>query len=125
LWRAFEAHCIEQATLARAAWVQRKRNERARLDAVQAVYKDELRAAFERGLTAAQRKTALSIARRAQREKETALRKQIEQEHQTVEEPARVPLAERYRQFLLERAQAGDEPARHELLRAEGAGWQE
>jgi hypothetical protein len=110
LWRQFQEQRRERGGL-RAQLAAQLESERTRRQALQTRLDEARRAA--RGLPAAQRKAALSIARMEHMTAATNLKAALRAERA----PFRLPVADQYRHFLQERAQAGDTLALAELRR--------
>jgi hypothetical protein len=110
LWRQFQDQRRERGGL-RAQLAAQLESERTRREALQTRLDDARRAAS--GLPAAQRKAALSVARMEHMTAATNLKTAFLAERA----PFRLPVAEQYRHFLQERAQAGDAVALTELRR--------
>jgi hypothetical protein len=110
LWRQFQEQRRERGGM-RAQLAAQLESERTRRQALQTRLDDARRAA--RGLPPAQRKAALSIARMERMTAATNLKAAFRAERI----PFRLPVADEYRHFLQERAQAGDAAALAELRR--------
>ncbi|MBN3733141.1 LPD7 domain-containing protein, partial [Burkholderia sp. Tr-20390] len=118
LWREFQGHRDDLVARERAQWVEQGRSERERRSAVRSTFvTSRSRINADEAMTPAERRAAISIARMARIEQEKLLRASIEAERADLKERMRVPLDERYRAFLVERAQAGDDRALDELQR--------
>jgi Large polyvalent protein-associated domain 7 len=118
LWRDFQAYRGQQLERDRAAWAEQGRQEQTRRNAIRSTF-HAARTAIDgdRELSPADRKAAVSIARMTRIEQETALRATLVAERESLRASTGQPLAERYREFLTDRSQAGDERALHELRR--------
>lgn len=110
LWRAFQDQRRARGGL-RSQLAAQLASERARREAIRHRLSNARTAAA--GLPAAERKAAFSVARMEYVTSESALRSAIRLERA----PFRLPVADQYRQFLQQRAQAGDGPALAELRR--------
>jgi hypothetical protein len=110
LWRAFQDQRRARGGL-RSQLSAQLASERARREAIR--YRLSNARAAAAGLPAAQRKAALSVARMEYVTSESALRSAIRLERA----PFRLPVADQYRQFLQQRAQAGEAAALAELRR--------
>lgn len=122
LWQAFRQAQPEQAKQKAAEWEAQRQSERERRAAIRDDYQGERRALqADRSKPAAERKAALSIARMERVTKDMALREAIREERQQLKEKHGQPYQERYRAFLAERANKGDETALAELRRQRDA----
>lgn len=122
LWQAFRQAQPEQAKQKAAEWEAQRQSERERRAAIRDDYQGERRALqADRRKPAAERKAALSIARMERVTKDMALREAIREERQQLKEKHGQPYQERYRAFLAERANKGDETALAELRRQRDA----
>lgn len=122
LWQAFRQAQPEQAKQKAAEWETQRQSERERRAAIRDDYQGERRALqADRSKPAAERKAALSIARMERVTKDMALREAIREERQHLKEKHGQPYQERYRAFLAERANKGDETALAELRRQRDA----
>lgn len=110
LWRQFRDQRRGRGGL-RTQLATQLASERARQEALKERLDETRRAAT--GLPAAERKAALSVARMEYLAATDTLRSAIRAERA----PFRLPVADQYRQFLQERAQAGDDVALTELRR--------
>lgn len=110
LWRQFQDQRRERGGL-RMQLAAQLASERARQDALKERF-DEAKRAMT-GLSAGERKAALSVARMEYLAAMDTLRSTIRSERA----PFRLSVADQYRQFLQERAQAGDDVALTELRR--------
>lgn len=110
LWRAFQDQRRARGGL-RSQLSAQLASERARREAIRHRLSNARTAAA--GLPAAQRKAALSVAKMEYVTSESALRSAIRLERA----PFRLPVADQYRQFLQQRAQAGEAAALVELRR--------
>jgi hypothetical protein len=115
LWRQFQDQRRARGGL-RAQLAAQLASERARRDAIR--QRLELARKAARELPAAERKAALSIARMEYITSSDALRSAIRAERT----PFRLPVADQYRHFLQERAQAGEPAALAELRRRSNTG---
>ena len=122
LWQAFRQAQPDQAKQKAAEWEAQRQSERERRAAIRDDYQGERRALqADRSKPAAERKAALSIARMERVTKDMALREAIREERQQLKEKHGQPYQERYRAFLAERANKGDETALAELRRQRDA----
>ena len=122
LWQAFRESQPDQAKQKAAEWEAQRQSERERRAAIRDDYQGERRALqADRSKPAAERKAALSIARMERVTKDMALREAIREERQQLKEKHGQPYQERYRAFLAERANKGDETALAELRRQRDA----
>ena len=122
LWQAFRQAQPEQAKQKAAEWEAQRQSERERRAAIRDDYQGERRALqADRSKPAAERKAALSIARMERVTKDMALREAIREERQHLKEKHGQPYQERYRAFLAECANKGDETALAELRRQRDA----
>lgn len=122
LWQDFRQAQPEQAKQKAAEWEAQRQSERERRAAIRDDYQGERRALqADRSKPAAERKAALSIARMERVTKDMALREAIREERQQLKEKHGQPYQERYRAFLAERANKGDETALAELRRQRDA----
>lgn len=118
LWQAFRESQPGQAKQKAAEWDAQRLAERERRAAIRDEYQAERRALqADRSKPATARKAALSIARMERVTKDMALREAIRDERQQLKEKHGQPYQERYRTFLAERANKGDENALAELRR--------
>lgn len=122
LWQAFRENLPEQAKQKAVEWEAQRQSERERRAAIRGDYQGERRALqADRSKSGAQRKSAMSIARMERVTKDMALREAIREERQQLKEKHGQPYQERYRAFLAERANKGDETALAELRRQRDA----
>lgn len=118
LWQAFRESQPDRAKQKAAEWDAQRLAERERRAAIRDEYQAERRALqADRSKPAAERKAALSIARMERVTKDMALREAIRDERQQLKEKHGQLYQERYRAFLAERANQGDENALAELRR--------
>lgn len=120
LWAEFQEHRkgkAQQQQRQRTTQVDSQRNnERERREAIKKeFYAKRSKAQGDCGASAAQRKAAVSVARMERLLKESALRDRIKVEREQLK--IRKPATEQYRDFLTDKAQAGDERALSELRR--------
>lgn len=100
------------------AWEQQKeRDKQRRGELRQQWYTRKNRIEGDKGLTRAQRRAALSVARMEKALADKALSEQIKDERQALKERFSKPPAEQFREFLTEKAQQGDQAALLELRR--------
>lgn len=118
LWQAFRQAQPDQAKRKAAEWDAQRLSERDRRAAIRDDYQAERRALqADRSKSGAGRKASLSIARMERVTKEMALREAVKDERQQLKEKQGQPYQARYRAFLAERANQGDESALAELRR--------
>ena len=118
LWEAFRKAQPDQAKQKAREWDAQRQSEKARRATIRDDYQAERRAIQnDRCKPAAERKAALSIARMERVTRDMALREAVREERQQLREKHRQPYQERYRAFLAERANKGDENALAELRR--------
>lgn len=117
LWAEFQGERKGQAQAQRTVQCDAQRtSERERREAIKKeFYAKRSKAQGDRSASAAQRKAAVSVARMERLLKESALRDRIKVERDQLK--VRKPATEQYRDFLTEKAQAGDERALSELRR--------
>jgi hypothetical protein len=117
LWAEFQAERKGQVQLQRTTQLDAQRtSERERREAIKKeFYAKRSKAQGNRGASAAERKAAVSVARMERLLKEAALRDRIKTERDQLK--VRKPATEQYRDFLTDKAQAGDERALAELRR--------
>ena len=119
LWGEFQEQRrttgIEQRTL---QWEGQRSHEKERREAIKTeFYAKRSRIQADRKMKPAERKAALSIARMERLAKEAGLRERIKTERDLLKAEQRKPAREHYREFLTQRANAGDELALAELRR--------
>lgn len=118
LWEAFRKAQPDRAKQKAQEWAAQRQDEKERRAAIRDDYQAERRAIQnDRSKPAAERKAALSIARMERITKDMALREAVSDERQQLKEKHGQPYQERYRAFLAERANKGDENALAELRR--------
>lgn len=118
LWNEFQAHRKAAGQQRNVQWDEQRQRERARRDAIKKeLYAKRSAVQSDRRLTPAARKAAVSVARMERIAKEDALRERIKVEREAMKAEHRKPAREQYRDFLTERATAGDEQALAELRR--------
>ncbi|MDR6449643.1 hypothetical protein J2794_005781 [Paraburkholderia terricola] len=118
LWAEFQAWRAAYREALRSEWTAQGLHEKEQRAAIKSVFYGKRSAIADRtDLSSAQRKDALSAARVGRLEAEAALREQVIRERDALKGAARRPLTDQYRDFLQERAQAGDQRALHELRR--------
>lgn len=122
LWQAFRDTQPAWARQKSAESVAQRQSERLRRDAIKAEY-DKTRRAIDADSTKTgkTKKVERSIARMERVTKEMALRETINEERQQLKEKHGQPYQERYRAFLTERVNKGDETALAELRRQRDA----
>ncbi|WP_137959696.1 LPD7 domain-containing protein [Burkholderia sp. 4M9327F10] len=118
LWAEFQAWRAAYRDALRGEWTTQGRHETERRKVIKSAFYGKRSAIADRtDLSPAQRKDALSAARVERLEAEAALRDQVIRERDALKGAARRPLTDQYRDFLQERAQAGDARALRELRR--------
>ncbi|WP_334666318.1 LPD7 domain-containing protein, partial [Streptomyces cyaneofuscatus] len=99
-------------------WDNQRTMQRERMDAIKkAFYTKRSRIQGDKALTGPQRKAALSVARMERITSEAAAKERAGIERDQLKASQRVPVMDQYRDFLAEKAQAGDEQALAELRR--------
>lgn len=118
LWAEFQAHRQAAAQGRAVAWANQRASERDRRLILRGEFLAQ-RSAINgrRGGRAAERKASVAVARMRRVAGEVALRAAIQGERQALVRPGRGSLHEQYRDFLQQRAGAGDEAALGELRR--------
>lgn len=119
LWAEYRDHWKPAQREAKGeAWEQQKeRDKQRRGELRQQWYTRKNRIEGDKGLTRAQRRAALSVARMEKALADKALSEQIKDERQALKERFNKPPAEQFREFLTEKAQQGDQAALLELRR--------
>lgn len=123
LWRDFQSHYKANATpelrktQRQERWDAQRRSEQARQTAIRAEFYRVRGRIHLDGLTSAQRRAGVSVARMERIEREAALRENIQAERKQLAQVRQSPMRDLYRAWLLVQAQAGDERARAELRR--------
>ncbi|MEM5389784.1 LPD7 domain-containing protein [Paraburkholderia phymatum] len=118
LWIEFQQWRVAYREGLRRAWDEQAQREKDRRDAIKtAFYKARSTLTDRRDLSAVARREQLAGARVARLEAEAALRDRIANERDVLKGAGRQPLTDQYRDFLQERAQAGDLRALRELRR--------
>ncbi|MFP3277561.1 MAG: LPD7 domain-containing protein [Paraburkholderia sp.] len=118
LWAEFQAWRATYRDALRHEWTTQGRYETERRTAIKSAFYGKRSAIADRtDLSPAQRKDALSAARVERLEAEATLREQVLRERDALKGAARRPLTDQYRDFLRERAQAGDVRALREFRR--------
>jgi Large polyvalent protein-associated domain 7 len=118
LWAEFQAWRAAYRDALRREWTAQERRENERRTAIKSAFYGKRRAIADRtDLSPAQRKDALSAARVKRLEGEAMLREQVIRERDALKGAARRPLTDQYREFLQQRAQAGNARALRELRR--------
>lgn len=119
LWGEFQEQRRTRAQQQRTAqWDEQRTRERERRDAIKKeFYAKRSKAQSDRSMRPAERKAAVSVARMERLAKEAALRERVKIEREQLKTEQRKPAREQYRDFLTEKAQAGDEQALAELRR--------
>jgi hypothetical protein len=122
-WREYQDYRAQQLTDFRNHWLTQDISERARKAGVRDVYRRQRSQITDNpSLTPAQKKAAMSLARMSRIEQEAQLRDTIARERAELKAQTRYRIEDHYREFLAERAQAGDERALQELRRVQRAG---
>lgn len=117
LWREFMLQRLSLGQADRAAWAGQLQSERERREAIRSAFRMARSAiAEDPKLSRAQSKAALSTARMARVERDTALSRAITAERDALR-AARPSLEERYLAYLAVRGQRGDHAALFELRR--------
>jgi hypothetical protein len=118
LWGKFQLWRAAYRDALRRAWDDQVQHEKDRRGTIRAAfYRARSTFADRTDLPAAGRREQLSAARVARLEAEAALRDSVSMERNALKDAARRPITDQYRDFLQERAQAGDERALRELRR--------
>ena len=118
LWTEFQAWRVAYRGALRSEWTAQGRHETERRTAIKSAFYGKRSAIADRtDLSPAQRKDMLSAARVERLEAEATMREQVIRERDALKGAARRPLTDLYRDFLQERAQAGDVRALRELRR--------
>lgn len=118
LWAEFQAWRTVYRDALRRKWTVQGLHEKERRTAIKSAFYGKRSAIADRtDLSPAQRKDALSAARVERLEAEATVRGQVTRERDALKGAARRALTDQYRDFLQERAQAGDERALRELRR--------
>lgn len=119
LWAEYRDHWKPAQREAKSeAWEQQKeRDKQRRAELRQQWYTRKNRIEADKGLTRAQRRAALSVARMEKALADKALSEQIKAERQALKERFSKSPAEQFREFLTEKAQQGDQAALLELRR--------
>jgi hypothetical protein len=122
-WLEYKDYRNEQLADFRNQWLAQGTSERQRKAGIRDVYtKQRAQIQDNPALSPAQKKSALSVARMNRIEKESELRETIMRERAELKSQTRYRIDDHYREFLAERAQAGDERALQELRRVQRAG---
>jgi hypothetical protein len=118
LWGEFQQWRAAFRDGLRHAWDEQAQHEKDRRGAIKAAfYGARSSLADRRDLSALERRDQLSAARVTRLESEAALRDRIAKERDALKGAGRQPVTDQYRDFLQERAQAGDTRALRELRR--------
>lgn len=118
LWEAFRKVQPNPAKQRAAEKAAQRQSENDRRNAIRDTYQAKRRAIqSDRSRTGAERKAATSVARMERVAQDMALREAVSAERQQLKESHRQPLQERYRVFLADLANRGDEKALAELRR--------
>ncbi|MDO9207017.1 MAG: LPD7 domain-containing protein [Sulfuricurvum sp.] len=119
LWEAFRAAQPDQAKLKAKEWEAQRQGERERRAQIRDAYQVQRRSIkSDKRKAPVERKAALSIASMKRVTEDMALRETMAIERKQLKE--RQSYQERYRAFLAERANTGDEAALAELRRQRG-----
>lgn len=122
LWQAFREAQPAQAKQKADEWEAQRQSERDRRASIRDDYQAKRRAFLaDRSKNGAERKAALSIARMERVTKDMSLREAVKEERQQLKEKHGQPYQARYRAFLADRANQGDEAALVELRRQRDA----
>lgn len=122
LWQAFREAQPLQAKQRAAEWDAQRKGERDRRATIRDEYQAKRRAIqADRSKSGAERKATMSLSRMERVTKDMALRESIRDERQQLKEKHSQPYQARYRAFLAERANQGDENALAELRRQRDA----
>lgn len=122
LYQAFRDAQPAQAKQRATEWDAQRKGERDRRATIRDDYQAKRRAIqADRSKSGAERKAAMSLARMERVTKDMALRESIREERQQLKEQHSQPYQARYRAFLAERANQGDENALAELRRQRDA----
>lgn len=118
LWSEFQQWRGVYREELRRAWEDQAQHDKERRGTIKAAFYGARNALADRmDLSRVERRDQLSAARVTRLEAEAALRDEIRKERDALKGAARRPINDLYRDFLRERAQAGDERALRELRR--------
>ncbi|WP_018441940.1 LPD7 domain-containing protein [Trinickia symbiotica] len=118
LWGEFQQWRGVYREELRRAWEDQAQHDKERRGTIKDAFYGRRNALADRmDLTRVERRDRLSAARVTRLEAEAALRDEIRKERDALKGAARRPITDLYRDFLRERAQAGDERALRELRR--------
>jgi len=118
LWAEFQARRAAFRDALRREWTAQGLQEKERRTAIKSAFDAKRSAIADRtDLSPTQRRDALSAARVERLEGDATLREQVIRERDALKGAARRALTDQYRDFLQERAQAGDARALRELRR--------
>lgn len=118
LWREFQEWRAAYRDGLHRAWNEQAQLEKDRRGTIRAAfYQTRSSLADRKDLSSVERREQLSAARVTRLEAEAALRDRITRERDALKGAGRQPITEQYRDFLQERAQAGDARALPELRR--------
>ena len=118
LWGEFQQWRAAFRDGLRHAWDEQAQQEKDRRGAIKAAFYGARSTLVDRGdLSALERREQLAAARVTRLQADAALRERIAKERDALKGAGRQPLTDQYRDFLQERAQAGDARALHELRR--------
>jgi hypothetical protein len=119
-WREYQDYRKQQLIDFRNSWLAQGTSERQRKAGIRDVYaRQRSQIQDNPALSPAQKKAAMSVARMNRIEKESELRAAIAIERADLKANTRYRIDDHYREFLADRAQAGDERALHELRRVQ------
>ena len=118
LWAEFQEGRSDRQQQRTRQWDDQRQRESERRQAVKKeFYAKRSQAQGNRSMSPAERRAAVSVARMERITKEVALREAIKTEREQLKAEQRRPATEQYREFLADKAQAGDERALSELRR--------
>lgn len=118
LYAEFQAGRGDRQQLRTRQWDDQRTVQKERLAAIKKdFYAKRSRIQGDKSLTGAQRKAALSVARMERITSEAAAKERAGIEREQLKAAQRVPVMDQYRDFLAEKAEAGDEQALAELRR--------
>lgn len=120
LWREYQAYRQTRLLSYREQWLAQGESERNRKAQIRGDYlKQRSTIQDNPALKPSEKKSRMSLARMTRIEQEAALREVIELERAQLKARGQGRMEDRYREFLAERAQAGDERALAELRRVQ------
>lgn len=118
LWAEFQEGRSDRQQQRTRQWDDQRQRENERRQAIKKeFYAKRSQAQGNRSMSPAERRAAVSVARMERITKEAALREAIKTEREQLKAEQRRPATEQYREFLADKAQAGDERALSELRR--------